>query len=128
MNIIEITNKFPTELDVIQFFEQKRWGKKITCPFCGSTDLNKRSKDYRWHCKKCEKSFSVTTKTFLHNTRMPLKTWLFAFAIITDAKKGLSAKQLERNLGIHYESAWTMAHKIRDIMAIEKKKDIQMGQ
>jgi transposase-like protein len=122
MNIIEITNKFPTELDVIQFFEKKRWKNKITCAFCGSTNLNKRSKDYRWHCKDCKKSFSVTTNTYLHNTRMPLKTWLYAFAIITDAKKGLSAKQLERNLGIHYESAWTMAHKIRDIMAIENRQ------
>jgi hypothetical protein len=78
-----------------------------------------RNKDYRWHCKDCQKSFSVTTETNLHGTRLALKQWLFAFGVIADAKKGISAKQLERNLGIHYETAWTMYHKIRDLMSIE---------
>ena len=81
--------------------------------------IGERNKDLRWHCKDCFKSFSVTTGTNLHNTRLPLKSWLYAFAVVSDAKKGISSKQLERNLGIHYETAWTMYHKIRDLMAIE---------
>jgi len=116
MNLIEITNKFPTELDAIQHFEQVRWKSKIECPYCASKSKGKRNKDYRFHCKECKKSFSVTTRTNLHNTRLPLRTWIIAFAIITDAKKGISAKQLERNLGVHYETAWTMYMKIRDLM------------
>ncbi|MDD5358533.1 MAG: IS1595 family transposase [Candidatus Nanoarchaeia archaeon] len=119
MNLIEINNNFPTELEAIQFFEKARWGKKPKCIFCGSDSLSKRNKDYRFHCLKCDKSFSVTSNTHLHSTRIPLKTWLYAFAIVSDAKKGVSAKQLERNLGIHYETAWNMAHKIRDLMIIE---------
>ena len=55
----------------------------------------------------------------MHSTRLPLKTWLFAFGVISDAKKGISAKQLERNLGVHYETAWNMYHTIRDLMSIE---------
>lgn len=119
MNLIEISNKFPTELDAIRYFEKVRWRKKPACPFCGSLDIGVRNKDFRWHCKDCCKSFSVTTNTNLHNTRLPLKCWLYAFGVISDAKKGISAKQLERNLGIHYETAWTMYHKIRDLMSIE---------
>ena len=61
----------------------------------------------------------------MHNTRLPLKTWLYAFAVVTDAKKGVSAKQLERNLGIHYETAWTIGHKIRELMIMENK-DIEL--
>ena len=121
MNLIEITNKFPNELDAVKYFEQFRWGKKPACPYCGSLGVGERNKDLRFHCKDCFKSFSVTTDTKLHNTRLPLRLWLFAFAVISDAKKGVSAKQLERNLGIHYETAWTMYHKIRDIMTIENK-------
>lgn len=119
MNLIEISNKFPNELEAIKHFEIVRWGKKPACPFCGSLSIGERNKDFRWHCKDCFKSFSVTTGTNLHDTRLPLKTWLYAFGVISDAKKGISAKQLERNLGIHYETAWTMYHKIRGLMSIE---------
>jgi len=119
MNLIEISNRFPTELDAVKYFEQFRWGKKPACPYCGSMSIGQRNKDMRWHCKDCFRSFSVTTNTNLHNTRLPLKSWLYAFAVVSDAKKGISSKQLERNLGVHYETAWTMYHKIRDLMAIE---------
>jgi transposase-like protein len=119
MNLIEISNRFPNELDAVKYFEQFRWGKKPACPYCGSMSIGERNKDLRWHCKDCFKSFSVTTNTNLHNTRLPLKSWLYAFGVISDAKKGISAKQLERNLGVHYETAWTMYHKIRDLMSIE---------
>lgn len=124
MNIIEITNKFPTELDAIKHFEVARWGKKVKCPFCNSTDIGVRNVDYRFHCKKCQKSFSVTTQTNLHNTRIPLKTWMMAFAIISNAKKGVSSLQLKRDLGIHYETAWVMSHKIRKLMKIENDEVI----
>lgn len=126
MNLIEINTTFPSELEAVQFFERARWKKQVVCPYCGSKLIGNRNKDMRWHCKSCLKSFSVTTGTRLHNTRLPLKTWLIAFALITDAKKGVSAKQIERNLGIHYETAWTMSHKIRDLMIIENQ-DIELS-
>ena len=66
-------------------------------------------------------TFLVTTKTHLPNTRLPLKTWLYSFAVVTDAKKGVSAKQLERNIAVHCETAWVIGHKIRSLMAIENK-------
>lgn len=122
MNLIEIANQFPNELSVIKHFEKVRWGKKPKCPYCSSTNTGNRNKDYRFNCKNCAKTFSVTTNTQLHNTRLPLKTWFYAFALITDAKKGLSAKQLERNLGIHYETAWSISHKIRELMMMENKE------
>ena len=122
MNIIEITNQFPDELGAIKHFERIRWGKKPKCAYCGSENISVRNADHRFNCKNCKKSFSVTTNTHLHNTRLPLKTWLYSFAIVTDAKKGVSAKQLERNIGVHYETAWTIGHKIRSLMAIENKE------
>lgn len=121
MNIIEITNLFPDELSAIKHFEKVRWGRKPKCAYCGSTNIGQRNSDNRFRCKDCANTFSVTTNTNLHNTRLPLKTWLYAFAIVTDAKKGVSAKQLERNIGVHYETAWAMGHKIRSLMAIENK-------
>jgi len=121
MNLIEITNRFPTELDAIKHFEKVRWKKKPKCSYCSSDNIGGRNKDGRFHCKNCNKTFSVTTGTNIHNTRLQLKIWLFAFGVISDAKKGISAKQLERNLGIHYETAWVMYHKIRELMSIENE-------
>lgn len=122
MNLLEISNKYPNELDCIKLFEKARWKNKITCPFCKSDKIGNRNKDMRFHCKNCNKSFSVTTGTQLHNTRLPLKTWLFAFCEISNAKKGISARQLKRQLNVSHPTAWLMYHKIRKLMNIENKK------
>lgn len=116
MNLIEISEKIPTELDAVKFMENIRWKNNIRCTECNSTKIGSRQKDLRFPCMKCGNTFSVTTKTRIHDTRLPVKTWIYAVAIITDAKKGLSAMQLQRNLGIHYETAWTMYHKLREMM------------
>lgn len=116
MNLFELHEKFPEELDAVKHFEKIRWGKTIRCGYCDGTKIGTRQKDMRFFCKDCSKSFSVTTNTQLHNTRLPLQKWLMAFAIVTDAKKGLSAMQLERNIGVHYETAFNMYHKIREMM------------
>jgi len=119
MNIIQITERFPNEVDAIKFFEEIRWGKKPKCAYCGSIELSPRGKDLRHKCYSCKKSTFVTVNTVLNGTKMSLKKWLFAFSIVTDAKKGLSALQLQRNLNISYPTAWSMYHKIREIMTIE---------
>jgi len=122
MNLVEINNKFPTELAAIKYFEKIRWGNKIICPYCNyERDNKKRTNDARLRCDNCNKSYSVTVNTNLHNTRLPLKTWLMSFAIICNAKKGLSALQLKRDLGVNYETAFNMYHKLRDLMAMDNK-------
>jgi len=121
MNIVEISNRFPDELSCIEYAEKVRFGKRVRCAYCNSPLLSKRREDFRHKCMECNKSTAVTVNTYLHNTRLPLKTWFYAFAIVSDAKKGLSASQLQRNLGIHYETAWNIYHKIRELMALENK-------
>ncbi len=120
MNLIEIAEKFPTDFDSIRFFEKFRWRKGVVCPHCDSPLVSPRQADYRFKCRECRRSFSVTTNTYLHQTHIPLRTWMFAFSVISDAKKGLSSLQLQRNLGISYQTAFDMAHTIRDIMSEEK--------
>jgi len=122
MNIIQITEKFPSEIDSIKYFESYRWKKKRICPHCGKEHKGKRNKDFRFKCIHCKKSFSVTTKTYIHDTRLPLKKWLLMFSIICDAKKGLSALQLQRNLDISYPTAFKCYHKIREMMTLENKE------
>ena len=117
MDIFKISENFQTEESVTDYFEFVRWGKVPHCSHCGSNNISKRYTDFRYYCNNCEKRFSVTVGTSLENTNLSLRKWLFAFAIITDAKKGVSAMQLHRNLGINYRTAWTMYHKIRTFMS-----------
>ncbi len=126
MNIIQIMEKFPSEIDTIKYFESYRWKKERTCPHCDTIHAGNRNKDFRFKCTNCKKSFSVTTKTYLHNTRLPLKKWLLMFSIVCDAKKGLSAMQLQRNLDISYPTSFNCYHKIRELMTLENQ-EVELG-
>jgi transposase-like protein len=122
MNLLELHNEVPAELAAVEFFERIRWNLKPICPYCESNKSGERHKDFRFNCKNCKKSYSVTTGTHLHNTRLELKTWLYAISIITDAKKGVSALQLQRNLGVSYPTAHSMYMRLRDLMKADKKQ------
>lgn len=74
MNIIQLRNNFPTELSCIEYAESIRWEKGVKCAYCKSDNQGARNKDNRYHCKDCQKPFSVMVKTVLHDTRLPLST------------------------------------------------------
>jgi transposase-like protein len=116
MNLIEINELFPTEQHCVEHLEKLRWGKKPKCAYCFSVSVGVRQKDNRRTCKECKKTSGVTVGTPLQGTRIPIKTWFYAFSIISDAKKGLSALQLQRNLNISYPTAWSMYMKARGLM------------
>lgn len=126
MNLIEINKKFPTEFEAVQFFERRRWGKIVKCTYCKSETVSKLDKEHRHKCYSFKKTFSVTVGTNLHHTRIPLQTWLFAFSIITDAKKGMSAWQIQRQLDMSYPTAFQMYHKIREFMSEETNQPDQL--
>lgn len=116
MNIVDIFEKFPTQKDCIKHLESIRWKDGIYCPYCGDTNINSYKNEYRHHCNGCRKSFSVTVNTIVHDTRLPLQKWFLAIALILNAKKGISAKQLQRDLKVTYKTAWSMGHRIRKAM------------
>ncbi len=122
MNLIELSEKFPNEINCIEYAEKIRFGKKVKCAYCDSKDLTARRPDHRHKCKECNKSTAVTVNTHLHNTRIPLKTWFYAVSVITDAKKGISALQLQRNIDVSYPTAFKLYHKLRALMMEENKQ------
>jgi transposase-like protein len=77
---------------------------------------NKRVRIYQCLEKECGKQFSATSGTIFNDTHLPLTKWFMAIALICEAKKGMSAKQLERHLGVNYRTAWHLAHRIREAM------------
>lgn len=101
------------------FLEGLLWPDGPICPHCGVVNHSystKRLGVYRCAEKECRKDFTVTQKTIMERSHIALHKWVQAFHLICASKKGFSAKQLERTLGIHYQSAWFMLHRIREAM------------
>src|SRR3954469_22621784 len=103
--------------------EKLLWPNGPVCPHCGNCDESRitllKGKStrpgVRW-CNECQKPFTVTIGTIFEDSKIPLNKWLLAFRLMSSSKKGMSAHQLHRSLGVTYKTAWFMAHRIREAM------------
>ena len=125
MNIIQIFERFPTQEDCIAHLEAARWGDKPSCPYCGS--LNTARSQHRRRCYDCKTSFSVTVGTIFHHTHMPLQKWFLAVMLMLNAKKGLSALQLSRDLSVNKNTAWRITMQIRKAMTQAEQRNLLTG-
>ena len=103
--------------------EKIRWPEGPICPHCGNADQAKivklKGKSHRpglYQCNECREHFTVTVGTVMERSHVPLHKWVYAFHLMVASKKGVSAHQLHRMLGITYKSAWFIAHRIREAM------------
>jgi transposase-like protein len=99
--------------------EKLQWPNGPVCPHCGvigeATELQgKSTRPGVYKCRACEKPFSVTVGTVFERSHIPLTKWLLATQLLTSSKKGISAHQLHRMMGVTYKTAWFMAHRIRE--------------
>ena len=127
MNIISIYKRFPQELDCRTYLEQLRWQGKPVCPYCNSTNITLRPKEQRHHCNNCNTTFSVTVNTIFHRTHLPLQKWFLAVSLVLNAKKGIAARQLARDLEVNKNTAWRMAMKIRQAMVDTGQRNLLTG-
>ena len=123
MNIYSLARKFPTEEHALAHLMKIRWPKGVRCVACGHEkcwlieSTNKSGKPRRlFQCAKCKQQFSATQGTLFHDSHLPLTKWFAAIALMADAKKGMSAKQLGRHIGMTYKTAWYVCHRIREAM------------
>ena len=125
MNIIDVFQQFPTQESCIAHLERARWPEGTRCPYCDSTRTARLQ--HRHRCYACKTSFSVTVGTIFHHTHMPLQKWFVAVTLILNAKKGLSALQLSRDLRVNKNTAWRIAMQIRKAMVETEQRDMLMG-
>jgi len=126
MNLIQVMQELGSEEQCWEFLENTRWPKGVRCVTCGSKEIstisretdgkNKRGRIYQCLEPTCKQQFSATAGTIFHDSHLPLTKWFLAVALITNAKKGISAKQLQRDLKVSYQTAWHMSHRIRKSM------------
>ena len=127
MNIIQVYKKFPTQEACLAHIEAVRWGGKPVCPYCKSTKSTAAPSERRYHCNSCNTSYSATVGTIFHHTHLDLQKWFLAISLILNAKKGISARQLARDLEVNKSTAWRIAMQIRSAMAQTEQRALLEG-
>jgi transposase-like protein len=125
LNISKLAKYFSDEDEARALLEDMRWGKDgAVCPHCGGTEPYKitpkagsKTRKGLYKCRACRKQFTVTVGTVFEDSHIPISKWLLAIHLLASSKKGISAHQLHRNLGISYKGAWFMAHRLRWAMS-----------
>lgn len=113
---------FTDENEARNHFEAIRWPEGPICPHCGTVNQATRmqGKSHRtgaYQCNSCRGAFTVTVGSVMESSHVPLNKWALGFHLMAASKKGISAHQLHRMLGVTYKTAWFMAHRIREAMA-----------
>src|SRR5437763_8984443 len=146
MNLADLMEKFGTVEAARAYLEKQRWPEGPECPVCGlvgeaykitpkprpvvveretKDEIATKSKRVRkprqglYKCAGCRKPFTVTVGTIFEDSHIPLNKWVIAVHLLCASKKGMSAHQLHRMLGVTYKTAWFMAHRIRYGMSQE---------
>lgn len=113
---------FLDETAAREWLEARVWPQGPVCPHCGATgkDVTKlegsKHRPGLFQCNQCREQFTVTVKTVFERSKIPLTKWLVALFLMTASKKGVSAHQVHRMLGISYKSTWFMMHRLREAM------------
>lgn len=123
LTLVQIMDYFRDDEDARAYLESIRWPNGPVCPKCGNDEGDriypiqanpaKKVRQGLYECGACREQFTVTVGTIFEKSKVPLRKWLIAWYLLCSSKKGFSAKQLERSLGVAYRTAWFMLHRIR---------------
>ena len=124
---MEFQERFSTEEACREYLFASRWPEGFACPACGGSDAGvMHRRRLVWQCKACAHQTSVTAGTVMHGTRTPLRVWFWAAYLVATHHPGISAKQLQRQLGLsRYETAWLILHKLRRAMVAPEREPLR---
>lgn len=115
-SLFELIQDYGTEEQCHQALYKWRWPTGFVCPECGSKKHCILRTRRLYQCYQCHHQTSVTSQTIFEQTKLPLPQWFLAINLITQAKTGVSALSLKRQIGVSYNTAWSMKHKIMQVM------------
>jgi transposase-like protein len=116
LDIVQLFKEYGTDDACRDYLEHLRWPYGIECPKCGGKSISRIKTRKQLDCNACRHRFSVTTGTVFHDSHLPLTKWFAAVYLLCEAKKGMSALQLKRTLGVAQKTAWYLCHRIRAAM------------
>ncbi len=116
MNLIKLIEDFDSDDDCRLYLERLRWPEGVICPECDSDSISRIKTRSQYDCNSCRHRFSVTSGTIMHDTHLSMRKWFLAIYLIIEGKKGISARQLGRTIGVAYKTAWFLSHRIREAL------------
>jgi transposase-like protein len=119
MNLGTLIERFRSDDACREYLEGLRWPDGVECPRCASKSISGIRERDQFDCNSCRYQFSVTAGTIFHDTKLPLWKWFAAIYLMCESKKGISANQLKRTLGVSYKTAWYLCHRIREAMGTD---------
>lgn len=122
--LAEFHSWFSDEESCLAFLQRLRWPDGFVCPNCGAVGAPLRIRRGRLRCRACRAETSATAGTVFADTKLPLTTWFQTVWLVTNQKHGTSALDLQRAVGISYETAWTVLHKLRRAMVRQGRESL----
>jgi transposase-like protein len=116
MDLMRLMEQFDTSEQCRTYLEGLRWRDGVKCPRCQSAKISRIRERNQCDCDSCRYQFSVTAGSIFHDSHLPLPKWFAAVYLMCEARKGVSANQLKRTLGVAYKTAWYLCHRIRKAM------------
>jgi transposase-like protein len=120
---MDFQERFPDDAACLQYLAASRWPEGFRCPACGSERAWVLERRHLWECAECHHQASVTAGTVMHGSHTPLRLWFWAAYLVSTHTPGISAVQLQRQLGIsRYETAWLILQKLRRAMVAPERE------
>ena len=116
MTLVDVMNLFDTNDKCRELLVRLRWPNGVECPRCKQTAVELATAKQLFYCNDCDYQFSVTASTIFNDSHLPLQKWFLATLLLCEARKGMSANQIKRTLGVSYKTAWYLCHRIRAAM------------
>jgi transposase-like protein len=116
VTLVDVINLFDTDERCRELLVRLRWPNGVECPRCKMPAVDLATAKQLFYCKGCDYQFSVTSGTVFNDSHLALQKWFLATLLLCEAKKGMSANQIKRTLGVSYKTAWYLCHRIRFAM------------
>src|SRR5581483_3090811 len=116
MTLLEVTAMFSTDDKCREMLKRLRWPDAVECPRCKMPAVDLATAKELFYCGECDYQFSVTAGTIFNDSHLPLAKWFTATYLMCESRKGMSANQVKRMLGVSYKTAWYLCHRIRAAM------------
>ncbi len=116
--------KFNSEERCREYLELLRWPSGVCCVRCGNVSVSRIRTRHQYECNGCGYQFSATAGTVFHDSHLPLWKWFLAAYLMCESKKGISANQIKRTLGVSYKTAWYLCHRIREAMKSDRSEKL----
>ena len=116
MTLVDVITHFDTDERCREMLVRLRWPNGIECPRCKMPAVELATAKQLFYCKGCDYQFTATSGTVFNDSHLPLQKWFLATLLLCESRKGHSANQMKRELGVSYKTAWYLCHRIRYAM------------